>query len=405
MMLETSNNKFIFPLHYNTSSAFFGTTSGLQSFLQFLSGTQGEAAYLYWMRVEKLKHVSDRISQRELVRQVNRLHLCATSPFKLSDDLLDEILFDVPGAPSMNQEINIFIKAQGHALDALCDYWCREYKADTQNDELKSDYDDTASTVDDETRPNSRLDNMSPEITDRGEEGYERRADNLPPLMSICLASGNPYPTAVSGSLMPLISKSTQKFFQTSSDPAIPVNDNDSNSQITSTMDNDMDKKVHLHQQFAYLQASLRTNHLAGGPLNHYIEFGRYQATTATSSLFFWTSVENILTKDEMRRWQNRQVTIGKNVKYTSLFSSNPMADNVQSLLELHLQQKSPFLVRLPPSMLDDLRDLLPKGLGEDILLSAQDHVIKLLFKVWIDFVVYDHKFFTDSCVSILSFL
>ena len=69
-------------------SAFFGTTNGLQSFLQFLSGTQGEAAYLYWMRVEKLKHVCNRISQRELVRQINRLHLCATSPFKLSDDLL-----------------------------------------------------------------------------------------------------------------------------------------------------------------------------------------------------------------------------------------------------------------------------------------------------------------------------
>lgn len=384
-------------------SAFFGTTNGLQSFLQFLSGTQGEAAYLYWMRVEKLKHVCNRISQRELVRQINRLHLCATSPFKLSDDLLDEILFDVPGAPSMNQEINIFIKAQGHALDALCSYWCREYKTDTHNDELitKSDYGDAA-LVDVEMEPSSRLDSMSPEITDRGEEGYERRADNLPPLMSISLASGTPNPTAVSGSLMPLVSKSIQKFFQTSTDPATRSG---SNSQLTSNIENDMEKKVHLHQQFAYLQASLRTNHLAGGPLNHYIEFGRYQTTTATSSLFFWTSVESILTKDEMRRWQNRQVTVGKNVKYTSLFYSYPMADNIQSLLELHLLQKSPFLVRLPPSMLDDLRDLLPKGLGEDILLSAQDHVIKLLFKVWIDFVVYDHKFFTDSCVCHFSFL
>ena len=374
------------------------------------------------MQVEKLKHVSsdDRFTQRELLRQINRLHLSATSSFKLSDELLDIILFDVPGAPTMADEMNILTKAQGHVLNTLCAYWCCEFNVEAYKDSFAPKNEDDDISIHDEndeesagsSRPgSSRPGSSRPEsaassgITDRGEEGYDSRADRLPPLTGLAVAAGKMilHPASKSTPPQPLISDSTQNLIQTSKTSVSQTTPtNKFPPQFISSDESDMIKRIHLQQQFSYLQASLRTNHFAGNPLNHYIESSQHQHTNATANLFFWSTVENLLTKDEMRRWQNSELAVRKkiNVNYTSLFSCYPLADNIQSLMDLHLKKRSPFLVNLPPDMLEELRSLLPKGLGENILLLAQQHVINELFKVWMDFLVYDHKSFIEICVS-----
>lgn len=318
------------------------------------------------MRVERLKHACDQPTQTALVAQINQLHLCAAAPFQLSDEVLKDILCKKNGSPNLGEEIAILAKAQNWVMNSLQAYWWPEFSVCASQQSLCNqdgvpDYHDQ-----DRDKPGS----LPPVITDRGEEGYKSRAMKLPPLARPPVADTPLHHSAANTLPKLLISPSTQRLFPAANSPPHPI-------LPEST---DMQKRVHLRQQLSYLQASLRCNLLAGAPLNHFFKSSKCQQSedTTTNLLLFWNSVENLLMKDEMRRLHNRCHGVGTISKHSCLFDGPPLANNLKSLLELHFQQTSLFPIQLPAPMKEQLQILLPKGLGQSILLSAQEYASKV---------------------------
>lgn len=137
-----------------------------------------------------------------------------------------------------------------------------------------------------------------------------------------------------------------------------------------------------------FLRATIRADFTAGNPFLRYLKECRPANPMAVSYLLFWQSVENILTQDEMRRWYN----VWRNVKeekvkdeedgrpspYLSYFEPYLVAKNLQELCMFFLQSRSVHRVELPQDMAEGLSLLLPKGLGQGLLLAAQEYAIKV---------------------------
>lgn len=130
-----------------------------------------------------------------------------------------------------------------------------------------------------------------------------------------------------------------------------------------------------------YLRAAMRADFTGGNCFLRYLK-NRKSSTKTVSYLLFWQSVENILTQDEMRRWYTswslRNHEEERPCPYLSYFEPLLVAKNLEELCLFFLQPRSLHKVTLPPEMEDALRMLLPKGLGQGLLLAAQDSVVKV---------------------------
>jgi hypothetical protein len=134
-----------------------------------------------------------------------------------------------------------------------------------------------------------------------------------------------------------------------------------------------------------FLRAALRADFTAGNPFMRYLKESKANPAII-SYLLFWQSVENILTQDEMRRWYNawKNITDEKEEDeaslspYLSYFEPYLVAKNLKELCMYFLQSKSLHRVELPQNVVEGLVLLLPKGLGQGLLLAAQEQVVKV---------------------------
>ena len=133
-----------------------------------------------------------------------------------------------------------------------------------------------------------------------------------------------------------------------------------------------------------FLCATMRADFIAGNPFLRYLKESKAHPVIA-NYLFFWQSVENILSQDEMQRWYNVWRNVKKEGKedgrpspYLSYFEPHLVAKNLQELCTYFLQSRSIHRVELPQDMAEGLSLLLPKGLGQGLLLAAQEYVVKV---------------------------
>lgn len=317
-----------------------------------------------------MKCAHDQSTQKTLAARIGQLYLCATAPFQLSEEILKDVLCGKNGCPNYDEEMAILTQAQRRVMDSLQSYWCKQFLSVVHHKTSPYNYDEA---IFDQEEVSGSTSSWPQVIIDRGEEGFQKRAAKLPPIVNTSTvhtyADTLCYNTTCQLPQL-LVTPSTQRLFQASNIPPNPHLASSSGFQ----------KRVHQQQQLSYLQSSLRCNLSAGAPLSHFLKSSKCHSSgnSATNLLLFWTSVENLLTRDELRKWHNRHCTVrkaGSNSAYSFLLDDHPFAKNLESLLELHLLQASPYSIQLPASMKDQLQTLLPKGLGHSILLSAQEYV------------------------------
>ena len=121
-----------------------------------------------------------------------------------------------------------------------------------------------------------------------------------------------------------------------------------------------------------FLTGSLRADFLAGSPLLSHLS--RHQRSSAAANyLLFWWSAELLFTLDEMRRRQ-RPAAVNQLKTCGSPFSNELIstATNPRGLVQLFLKKGSPHSIELPNQTRQELVQLLPKGLGQSLLISVQ---------------------------------
>lgn len=150
------------------------------------------------------------------------------------------------------------------------------------------------------------------------------------------------------------------------------------------------------HHLRPYLYAAVRADFTAGNPFLKYLK-GTRPNPKAANYLLFWQSVENILTQDEMRRWYTSWCSsehLGdKPTPYLSYFEPCFVAKNLQELCLFFLQPKSLHRISLPKDIEEGLQLLLCRGLGQGLLLAAQEHAGKVCRTLY------------SSCRKLLQFL
>lgn len=140
-----------------------------------------------------------------------------------------------------------------------------------------------------------------------------------------------------------------------------------------------------------YIRASLRSDFTAGYPFLSFLR--KIKADyRAANYLLFWQSIEIILTQDEMKRWYTTcsrglpgKIPLrdpSKPCPYLSHFEQCLVAKDLQELCQLFLDPKGIHWVELPENVEEELRTLLPRGLGQGLLLATQEYVVKVGWKV-----------------------
>ena len=153
-----------------------------------------------------------------------------------------------------------------------------------------------------------------------------------------------------------------------------------SSSLLRFDLREEISDSVHLEP---FLCAALRADFTTGNPFLRFLKVVKRSAD-AVNYMLFWQSVENILTQDEMRRWytswcvQNLENEDDKPSPYLSYFEPYVVAKNLQELCLFFLQPKSLHKVRLPEDMEQQLGLLLPRGLGQGLLLAAQEYAAQV---------------------------
>ena len=134
-------------------------------------------------------------------------------------------------------------------------------------------------------------------------------------------------------------------------------------------------KSQHGIKLYPLLCASIRADFTAGNP------FLRYLSTVSHKGrdyVLFWWSVELIIIQDEMKRWYKTRVSAGDCPYLTSFEAQQPVAQSVAELLQLFVEDGARHRVDLPKLLAHSLGTRLRKGLGQNLLLNAQEHVIEV---------------------------
>ena len=352
---------------------------------RFLFQTEGEAACLFWLDVERLKHTQDPLIAEKLISRIQQLYLRDGSHFSLSDELKETVLFlyssEYQQFPS--KRVNNLLGAQNIILHNLKSYWCKRYalhlnKCSTRS---RSEVRHTISNIAQSTgicRRHTDSLHLPQIVTDSGNSS----ADTQPKQLSHSNLNNCTLPVINSSGLLQnttktasfvssyesrkmkgpslLITPSTQALFQQS---------------VTSTSQplqcSSRSRPPHLQP---YLCGSLRSDFIASNPLLRHFASLRSEGLKALHHLLFWQSVESILTQEEMKRWYRNHNCTENTCPYLTYFEVYPIAANLQELLRLFIRERAPHKVDLPREVRQQLCLLLPKGLGHSLLISAQDH-------------------------------
>lgn len=352
---------------------------------RFLFQTEGEAACLFWLDVERLKHTQDPLIAEKLISRIQQLYLRDGSHFSLSDELKETVLFLYSSENQQfpSKRVSNLLGAQNIILHNLKSYWCKRYalhlnKCSTRS---RSEVRHTISNIAQSTgicRRHTDSLHLPQIVTDSGNSSADTQAKQLSHsnlnncTLPVINSNGLLQNTTKTASFVSsyesrkmkgpslLITPSTQALFQQS---------------VTSTSQplqcSSRSQPPHLQP---YLCGSLRSDFIASNPLLRHFASLRSEGLKALHHLLFWQSVESILTQEEMKRWYRNHNCTENTCPYLTYFKVYPIAANLQELLRLFIRERAPHKVDLPREVRQQLCLLLPKGLGHSLLISAQDH-------------------------------
>ena len=363
----------------------------MDCFRRFLHQAGGETTWLFWKDVERLKLSSDEKVTQKILHHIRINYLLDGAPFSLSQQIKEKAVLCVGNEPSSVCRLSLFLKAQDLAFEELKCYWCRRYSFHCdKKDAYCSDIDITQDIIktlssegDTERKIGSHI-RLPRIIYDQGKIGAEERPERVPHIhLSSCslpsLSSTSQWMKCDSsefseGSTKDPLRSKFQALITPSTQSLFPKQ---ANFIIQSTSQR---KDYHYRP---LLSAFLRTDFLAGYP---FLRFVTNQNTHLANHLLFWQSVEVLLTHDEMKRWsfrKNCSSEIQLNCREGALlfFEVYPIARSLDQLLRLFVKVKSPYRVDLPQAVRRrELCVLLAKGLGQNLLMVAQDHSAQVTF-------------------------
>ena len=380
-------NLFIFACSLSTELQYaFSGASDMYEFRHFLFQTEGEAACLFWLDVERLKHTQDLLIAEKLISRIHQLYLRAGNHFSLSDELKETVfLYSSENQLFPSKRVSNLLGAQNIVLHNLKSYWCKRYilhlnKCSTRS---RSEVRHTISNIAQSAgicRKHTDSLHLPQIVTESGNSGADTQAKQLSHgNLNECTLPGinssgllgtatktarfvSSYESRKMKGPSLLITPSTQALFQQS---------------VTSTSQplKNISRPPHLQP---YLCGSLRSDFIASNPLLRHFASLRSEGLKALYHLLFWQSVESILTQEEMKRWYRKHKCTENTCPYLTYFELYPVAANLQELLRLFIRERAPHKVDLPREVRQQLCLLLPKGLGHSLLISAQDHAAEV---------------------------
>ena len=355
------------------------SVAGLHCFRRFLFAGEGEAACLFWLEVQRLRRAAEPWIAAKITSRIQQLYLRDGAPFSLSE-VLKEMVFLVYSPSkksSVSARLRALVKAQSIVLQNLRSYWCKRYVINLQESSTNCTLNKGTISAICHRETELIAHRSSPMylpriIVDEGKGSDDRQPRKLSHLQLSESACKLPLVNS-SGSLLSgrssacerdpvelVISPSTQELFTAST---------------TSRLQSPTNQKERAHDLpiHPYLFASLRADFMAGNPILRH-----FQGTPqVVNYLLFWQSVENILTRDEMCRWCQRQAKTNVH-PYSAHFETYPIANTPRELLRLFIKRRAHHKIDLPCDVRNELILLLPKGLGQSMLLSTQDYVAKV---------------------------
>lgn len=382
------------------------SVASMHDFKKFLFQTEGEALYLFWMDVEHLKCHQSQFYIRKMIIRISQTYIADSSPFQLSSALRDELVSVQKSDEPQNrwntkQQIKELVRCQSQVLQCLREYWCKRYALvkvkELDGESVEPEKKEAVLKRPQSSHGTSEFALKSPvEVPESKSEhlpsvdSSESVSKNVTRRVSHIKISTSKIPYLFSGEKSNIIeSVSNDTLAQaTILSRGVPNSLLSSSayslfSSSSSLLRLDLSQKKNDNSHLEpFLCATLRADFTAGNPFLHYLK-ATQPSSEAVNYLLFWQSVENILTQDEMRRWYTQWCL--RNLKkedklspYMSYFEPYFVAKNLQELCLFFLQPKSIHKVNLPQDVQEELGVLLPRGLGQGLLLAAQDHAIKV---------------------------
>lgn len=352
-----------------------------------MKGTCGESYCLFWLDIERLKYIKHTGKKKEIIERIKRLYLRNGAPFEFENLMRRSIYFSTCEAKTFNEEVAVFISSQALVVPVIKKYWFKKYIRQmilqrnaniarmTNGEDAGEDYDDDSS---DEENEKELAHSLPRVIVDKGnqkDENIENKHEQLKELVEsrpVYLSSKQQIPTSYSSHKLkstPLFSRSACDLFDT----------HNKKDPVLSTIGYE-------HQNaLPFMKASMRCNFAAGNPITAFFvdeinEVENESIDNPVNMLLLWLSIETLLTKDEMRRWYNtiKSPQWDSECPYFHLFQDYPLATDLESLLEMYIDDNSEFYVHLPRETQTQLHLQIPKGLGKGLLLETQEYVCKV---------------------------
>ena len=392
-------------------------------FRYFLRGTEGERSCQFWMDVQLLlqRLHTGQVQETHMARfigHIRRHYISDGAPYGLSPDIKNKLKREfcylhrhTSGNhlhSSHSRQVQILVEAQKQAIVNLRVYW---YKM----------YEDIARS--------SKHSFSKVEAKEMAEEERLSSSPSLPVIASDRRKSEFCQQFEKSTVKLPQINRRERKKCHLSTERLRRVATKPLFTPSTTTLF----PLSHLHLNLSpplttrdiqhlapFLTGSLRADFLAGNPLLSHISSHQRDLRSANYLLFWW-SAEVLFTMDEIRRW--RKPVKNQLNRWDSSYSNGliPTATDPNELVQLFLRKRSPYSIELPPQTREALVQLLPRGLGQSLLLSVQEYaarvspwspeimILSLFFLVciqkllqpWKEFLAHDDKVFMKHCVSL----
>ena len=357
----------------------------MHQFRRFLFHSEGESACLFWLDVERLKHTRDPWIAEKLVLRIQELYLRDGSHFSLSDELKEKVLllYCREGNLLPSKRAGNLAGAQSIVLHSLKSYWCKRYVLHLNTPSACSKLSPTVSTIaqsEEICRKHATTLHLPRIITDEGNSGADAQVKQISHIkLNSCTLPVISSGTSLSGGAS---SKRFHQSFESGNKkgpPSLLITPSTQALFPQCTASTYQHSSQRLHHLHSFLYASLRADFIAGNPLLRHFVSLQSEGRRALNHLLFWQSVENILTQDEMKRWYKRNKCAESTCPYLSYFEIYPVALNLQELLNLFIREMAHHKINLPEQVRKGLSILLPRGLGQSLLLSAQDYVAEVL--------------------------
>ena len=364
-------------------------------FRQFLRGTEGEVDCLFWMDVHhwlqqlysgnrdmlsfiewiRTHYTNDNASFR--LKHETRMKLTAafchlnTSAASVPPDLNQHNCGITSLSSSHRGHLQTIAEAQGQVMTGLREYWYNLYAGISKTALADVTVDGRESTA----SPKRQSGCLGlPDIIAESEHHQCREGNTQQSFVKLSEIDRKINSTTIKrvNGAQPLDSSLVMKpLFSPSTAELFPHSDITVNHHTLQLAERDC---FHLSP---FLAASLRADSLAGNPLLSYLS--RHCLNhKAVNYLLFWQSTEVLFIKDEMRRChrseKSRKQQKGGDCPYGNYSDEcKPTAKNPTELVQLFIMKGAPHMIELPCHSREELVLLLPKGLGQSLLISVQE--------------------------------